>query len=252
MKLVIGASGFLGSHVTRLLVADGERVRVMLRKTSSTKAIDDLDVQRCYGDVFDDVALRARPWRELRRCATRPLCTRTNGSGAADTPRFARCPGRCRQVPVVPRVLLGSRRDRRCRAGNGSRGRTGTDRGALHHLRQIPEYARGPRRRGGRDGGAAAVDRTATAAAVCRRERQRFRRPPAAAGSQVRAGRTEDGRVDVAARPLQGSSGNSAGGPNRWRNRSARRLCSSSVKQRRARHECTAARSDPADRLRRP
>lgn len=59
MKLVIGASGFLGSHVTRLLVADGERVRVMLRKTSSTKATDDLDVQRCYGDVFDDVALRA-------------------------------------------------------------------------------------------------------------------------------------------------------------------------------------------------
>src|SRR4051794_25556324 len=31
----------------------------MLRKTSSTKAIDDLDVERCYGDVFDDDALRA-------------------------------------------------------------------------------------------------------------------------------------------------------------------------------------------------
>ncbi|WP_029114664.1 NAD-dependent epimerase/dehydratase family protein [Mycobacterium sp. URHB0044] len=58
-KLVIGASGFLGSHVTRRLVADGEDVRVMLRETSSTKAIDGLDVQRCYGDVFDDAALRA-------------------------------------------------------------------------------------------------------------------------------------------------------------------------------------------------
>lgn len=31
----------------------------MLRKTSSTKAIDDLDVERHYGDVFDDDALRA-------------------------------------------------------------------------------------------------------------------------------------------------------------------------------------------------
>lgn len=31
----------------------------MLRKTSSTRGIDDLDVQRCYGDVFDDAALRA-------------------------------------------------------------------------------------------------------------------------------------------------------------------------------------------------
>ncbi|OBG39257.1 NAD-dependent dehydratase [Mycobacterium alsense] len=57
-KLVIGASGFLGSHVTRQLVASGADVRVMLRHTSSTKGIDDLPVERCYGDVFDDAALR--------------------------------------------------------------------------------------------------------------------------------------------------------------------------------------------------
>lgn len=31
----------------------------MLRRSSSTKGIDDLDVERCYGDVFDDDALRA-------------------------------------------------------------------------------------------------------------------------------------------------------------------------------------------------
>ncbi len=58
-KLVIGASGFLGSHVTRQLVGGGADVRVMLRRTSSTKGIDDLAVERCYGDVFDDAALRA-------------------------------------------------------------------------------------------------------------------------------------------------------------------------------------------------
>ncbi|GAB4674054.1 NAD-dependent epimerase/dehydratase family protein [Mycobacterium avium] len=58
LKLVIGASGFLGSHVTRQLVVRGERVRVLLRHTSSTEAIDDLDVERHYGDIFDDVALR--------------------------------------------------------------------------------------------------------------------------------------------------------------------------------------------------
>ena len=57
-KLVIGASGFLGSHVTRQLVAAGEDVRVMLRRTSSTKAIEDLDVERFYGDVFDSAALK--------------------------------------------------------------------------------------------------------------------------------------------------------------------------------------------------
>jgi dihydroflavonol-4-reductase len=59
MKLVIGASGFLGSHVTRRLVQDGHVVRVMLRRTSSTRGIDDLDVQRVYGDLFDDEALQA-------------------------------------------------------------------------------------------------------------------------------------------------------------------------------------------------
>nr|WP_221220399.1 NAD-dependent epimerase/dehydratase family protein [Mycolicibacterium sp. BK634] len=58
-QLVIGASGFLGSHVTRQLVASGADVRVMVRKTSSTKGFDDLDVERHYGDIFDDEALRA-------------------------------------------------------------------------------------------------------------------------------------------------------------------------------------------------
>ena len=58
-KLVIGASGFLGSHVTRALVERGDDVRVLIRTTSSTKSIDDLAVERCYGDIFDDAALAA-------------------------------------------------------------------------------------------------------------------------------------------------------------------------------------------------
>jgi hypothetical protein len=55
---VVGASGFLGSHVTRQVVERGERVRVLLHRTSSTVAIDDFDVERHYGDVFDDEAVR--------------------------------------------------------------------------------------------------------------------------------------------------------------------------------------------------
>ena len=55
----MGASGFVGSHVTRQLVERGDDVRVLLRKTSSTAAIDDLGVQRCFGDIFDDAAVRA-------------------------------------------------------------------------------------------------------------------------------------------------------------------------------------------------
>ena len=52
-QLVIGASGFLGSHVTRQLVADGHDVRVMVRGTANTISIDDLDVTRFVGDIFD-------------------------------------------------------------------------------------------------------------------------------------------------------------------------------------------------------
>jgi nucleoside-diphosphate-sugar epimerase len=60
-KLVIGANGFLGSHVTRQLVADGHEVRAMVREGANTRAIDDLELTRCprfYGDVFDTATLR--------------------------------------------------------------------------------------------------------------------------------------------------------------------------------------------------
>jgi dihydroflavonol-4-reductase len=57
--LVMGASGFVGSHVTRQLAERGDDVRVLLRETSSTRGIDDLDVERCFGDIFDGDAVRA-------------------------------------------------------------------------------------------------------------------------------------------------------------------------------------------------
>ncbi len=57
--LVMGATGFVGSHVTRKLVERGDDVRVYVRRSSRTVAIDDLDVERCYGDLYDEKALRA-------------------------------------------------------------------------------------------------------------------------------------------------------------------------------------------------
>lgn len=56
--LVMGASGFVGSHVTRQLVERGDEVRVLLRTTSSTRGIDDLDVELHYGDLVDEQAVR--------------------------------------------------------------------------------------------------------------------------------------------------------------------------------------------------
>ena len=214
----------------------------MVRKTSSTTGIDDLDVERCYGDVFDDEALRAamagcdvvyycvvdaRMWlrdpaplfrtnveglRHVLDAAvdagsdevrvhqhhrhigdqrrSRPVTEddphnwtdggavhrspdRSRGPGAAlcprpgpasrrdvhldhlrawglaaDATRLAHRAGRGRPVPVLPRLLLGGRRHRRCCARNASRGRAGHGRGALHHLRSLSEHPRGARDRG--------------------------------------------------------------------------------------------------------
>ena len=56
--LVIGANGYLGSHVTRQLVADGQDVRVMVRDGADTIGIDDLQVTRFVGDIWNDDVLR--------------------------------------------------------------------------------------------------------------------------------------------------------------------------------------------------
>lgn len=53
-KLVIGANGFLGSHVTRQLVAAGHDVRAMVREGANTIGIDDLNTHRFVGDIWDN------------------------------------------------------------------------------------------------------------------------------------------------------------------------------------------------------
>jgi dihydroflavonol-4-reductase len=55
--LVTGAAGFLGSHITRQLVARGEEVRVLLRPTSTNRAISDLSLEYVTGDLRDTASL---------------------------------------------------------------------------------------------------------------------------------------------------------------------------------------------------
>ena len=55
--LVTGAAGFLGSHVTRQLVARGDDVRVLLRASSTNRAIADFPLEYVTGDLRDPASL---------------------------------------------------------------------------------------------------------------------------------------------------------------------------------------------------
>jgi dihydroflavonol-4-reductase len=56
--LVTGGNGFVGSSLTRELVAKGEEVRVTVRQGSNTRNIDDLKVEKVYADIRDAGAIR--------------------------------------------------------------------------------------------------------------------------------------------------------------------------------------------------
>jgi dihydroflavonol-4-reductase len=64
--LVTGATGFLGSHVARQLVASGENVRVLLRPSSNNRAISDLPLEYVTGDLRDPASLD-RALRDVKR-----------------------------------------------------------------------------------------------------------------------------------------------------------------------------------------
>lgn len=65
-KLVTGSTGLLGSAIVRELLKDGEEVKVLIRKTSDTRNLDGLDVERCYGDIRDEASMK----EALKGCDT--------------------------------------------------------------------------------------------------------------------------------------------------------------------------------------
>ncbi len=64
--LVTGATGFVGSHVVRQLVAAGEPVRALARPSSRRQALDGVAVEWAEGDLRDEASL-ARALRGVRR-----------------------------------------------------------------------------------------------------------------------------------------------------------------------------------------
>src|SRR5467141_4101194 len=64
--LVTGATGFLGSHVARQLVARGDDVRVLMRPSSTNRAIADLSLEYVTGDLRDPASLD-RAMKDVKR-----------------------------------------------------------------------------------------------------------------------------------------------------------------------------------------
>jgi dihydroflavonol-4-reductase len=59
LSLITGANGFIGSHVTRFLLRQGEDVRVLVRPKSDCRLLEGLPVQFAYGDLRDGTSLSA-------------------------------------------------------------------------------------------------------------------------------------------------------------------------------------------------
>ena len=57
--LVTGATGFVGSHLARTLIQQGDQVRVLVRPQSDLRALQGLPVEIVYGDLRDAASLEA-------------------------------------------------------------------------------------------------------------------------------------------------------------------------------------------------
>src|SRR5215475_9223699 len=57
LAFVTGATGFLGSHVARALAENGANLRLLVRASSNTRNVDDMNVDRVVGDLRDSSSL---------------------------------------------------------------------------------------------------------------------------------------------------------------------------------------------------
>ncbi len=58
VTLVTGATGFVGGHILSRLLARGEKVRVLVRKQSSLKNLQGMEVETAVGDLTDRKSLK--------------------------------------------------------------------------------------------------------------------------------------------------------------------------------------------------
>jgi acetylornithine/succinyldiaminopimelate/putrescine aminotransferase/nucleoside-diphosphate-sugar epimerase len=91
--LITGASGFIGGRLTQRLVAEGYQVRCLVRASSDTSLLDELDVEIAVGDLTraSSLAAAAAGCRYVFHCgalvsdwATAEEITRTNVQGTSN------------------------------------------------------------------------------------------------------------------------------------------------------------------------
>lgn len=95
--LVTGANGFVGSHLVEALLARGNRVRCMVRRSSDRRFIEHLPVEWAYADVQDEAGLRQAcagvdaicHCAALTRALDRETFLRVNAEGTATLARIS-------------------------------------------------------------------------------------------------------------------------------------------------------------------
>lgn len=85
--LVLGASGFLGSHVLRALRTRGQPVRALLRPSSRLDALAGSGAELCHADVNDPASLR----RAMQGCSTVYHCVVDTRAWLSDPTPLFRC-----------------------------------------------------------------------------------------------------------------------------------------------------------------
>jgi dihydroflavonol-4-reductase len=117
-SLVTGATGIIGANLVRELLSRKRRIRVLVRQTSDTSAIDGLGVEKVYGDVLDRKSIEqaARGCAVVFHCAAIFAYTghsaeemlATAGDGTENVVRAAARVGARRIVLTASSVVYGS------------------------------------------------------------------------------------------------------------------------------------------------